>query len=153
MRVPVADKPWWSAWLIAQRTARGWTQPVAIEKLVAADIGVKPGSYTNWEAGSRKPSPAMLALIAMFYGVDVPSAPTPVEQQSDIDRLIASNAALTHSISLLVNALRPAAQTREERAAALVAQIEALTAELAALHSDEPAAGQLLPEPLQQSHG
>lgn len=131
MHVPVEMKPWAAAWLIERRADKGWTQLEAIRELAA--IGVKPGTYTNWEAGSRRPTPEWLSAIAQFYGVDVPTAPVVEKPKSDMERLIESNLGLTHAISLLVNALRPAGQSQAERSAALSAQIDALGAELEAL--------------------
>lgn len=106
MRVPVADKPWLAAWLIARRSDKGWTQAEAITNLVAANIGVKPGSYPAWEVGNRKPSAGLLAKIAGLYGVPIPTEPTPGDPPlSDMDRLIASNLALAEQVKRVMDYL------------------------------------------------
>jgi hypothetical protein len=130
---------WMRDWLVAQRKAHGYSNAAKLlEALETEGIHIAYSDYASYESPTPtskriEAKPALVEAIAAFYRVDVPTGPAPAAPESDIERLIASNIGLTHSISLLVNALLPAGQSREERSAALVAQIAALSEELAAL--------------------
>lgn len=150
--MPVADKPYVAAFLIRCREGRGWTQATAIRELSAVE-GVKSGTYPAWETGRLKPPPEVLERIAAFYGTQVPEEPPAVAPQSDIDRLIDSNRELTRTISLLVNALQPAGQTREQRVEGLIAQIAALQAELATIQQGGAVESPTQPAPLRRTQG
>lgn len=148
--VPVVAKSALQEWLVAGRKAIGTANDegkpgqLANELLTAGYVSrtgaLVEGTIRGWEAsgGTGPPKAAIPFLVIVFkrhgYTVPPPQDDAPVAL-SELARAIRDQ---TNAITQLVNALRPPAQTKAERAAALASQIEALSLELAELQRGDP---------------